>query len=446
MRIYIALILLFTLEIVKSQHSIKLSKDSYSLVIDNLSDLSNNRTILGITTVQLETDFQALGDLFDENWDLHVSQTLSSVPYTTDGTPFSAQQLGLKASNFCDSPNPLVITPGWTGTAERITSTSFTQIPNATPYYILGSEAQDSDKTANCPLATDLVNNDGSYLTSPQSHSFRIDAQLDFSEFYTNGGTIQPGKYVFNLSFELARDNVGTIATETFVLELEILPILQLNLLSSDQITFDFSDISKYNGGITKIAKTILEVSSNVNWDLYPVGTSLRNENGAGEYYWDTYAQYGSIGTTDIPLTALQIQQAPVNPVLKSGAVADVLDYSSSFVTPMTVNDTNNNIFVSSGYLPLVNEGIFGNSFFRAIAGSIDKDGFSHRVGPGSYLLPNPSISFDQSDYRYIISYRIVPGVPTLFIGSKPTNAMGGDNSSSGAFSMQVRYILKSDL
>lgn len=446
MRINFSLFLIIAFIKINGAHTIQLSKPSFSLTIDNLSDLGTDRTIFGITTVQIVSDFQALGG-GDPNWDLYLSQTLTDNDYSSDGTAFSAAQLKLRATNQCESA---AAHPGisfaYTGLADRITN-SFGSIPLASnPYYIIGSETADVNNfTTNCPSPANPFNSDGSYLTTPETHSIRIDAQLDFTEFHTGGRTIRPGKYIFNLSFVLERDNVGFIASAPFTLELEILPVLQLNLLSSDQIDFDFSDISNYQVGITKMARTILEVSSNVNWDLYPVGTSVKNESSTGQYYWDSYAQYTSSGTADIPLSALQIHQLPGNPVLRRDPAApDVLDYSNNFVTQMTVDDTNNNILVSRGFLPLTTEPIFGNCIFRAIAGSIDKSGTdTRRVGPGSYFIP--SSVWLKEDYRFIISYRIVPGVPSAFIGSNPSGAIGSNFGNAGNYTMQIRYILKAD-
>jgi hypothetical protein len=59
---------------------------------------------------------------------------------------------------------------------------------------------------------------------------------------------------------------------------------------------------------------------------------------------------------------------------------------------------------------------------------------------PGSFFLA-PTAS-EKEIYRYSISYRIVPGIPTFFVGSKPALS---EEATPGVYSMEVRYILRED-
>ena len=58
-------------------------------------------------------------------------------------------------------------------------------------------------------------------------------------------------------------------------------------------------------------------------------------------------------------------------------------------------------------------------------------------MGPGSYQIP-PNSDWD-AGYRYVIDYRLVPGLPVTFGGFMANYAC------PGAYTMQVKYILAED-
>ena len=86
--------------------------------------------------------------------------------------------------------------------------------------------------------------------------------------------------------------------------------------------------------GVAQYSATVLEVSSNVGWDLIGYGTSTRNEANANNPYWDNLTSYGTGGSVDIPLNALQINQVPANPFGGD-------DYSQAFSSTSVLSGPN---------------------------------------------------------------------------------------------------------
>ena len=180
---------------------------------------------------------------------------------------------------------------------------------------------------------------------------------------------------------------------------MDLQPILQLSMNTSDQIDFVFDDIADYYGGITKYGATILKVSSTVNWDLYAVGTS---NDGT---FWDNQMIYGAgtdpLATIQLPLELLELHQSEPN-VFAVGATGFRDDYSSAF-DPAPYTPGENNIYASASpyVLPAITEKyIQGHNLVTDFASG------------GSYLTQGAALS---SIYYYAIDYRIVPGLPATF-------------------------------
>ena len=216
---------------------------------------------------------------------------------------------------------------------------------------------------------------------------------------------------------------------------MDLQPILQLSMNTSDQIDFVFDDIADYYGGITKYGATILKVSSTVNWDLYAVGTSNTGVS------WDNQMVYGAgtdpLATTTLPISLLELHQSQANASVTGTGFRD--DYSSAFdPAPYTIGE--NNIYASATpYVlpPITEKYIQGNFNLAAFAAG------------GSYLTQGAALS---SIYYYAIDYRIVPGLPATFptAGSNaavPVSAaldfvVPGTYAHPGVYSMNVKYVL----
>lgn len=218
---------------------------------------------------------------------------------------------------------------------------------------------------------------------------------------------------------------------------MDLQPILQLNMSTSDQIDFVFDDIADYYGGIVKYGATILKVSSTVNWDLYAVGTS---NDGT---YWDNQMTYGAgtdpLATVSLPLELLELHQSQPN-ASSAGATGFEDDYAAAF-DPSPYTPGENNIYASATpyVLPAITEKfIQGHSLVTDFAAG------------GSYLTQGAALS---SIYYYAIDYRIVPGLPAIFPtaadNATPPNQLdlvtanvAGTYAQPGVYTMNVKYVL----
>tara|TARA_B110001452_G_scaffold83228_2_gene68084 strand:- start:1391 stop:2737 length:1347 start_codon:yes stop_codon:yes gene_type:complete len=434
---------LFSLCIIGFSQALTLSRSSKTITIDNLSDYLTDIEILGLTDLSVDVSF-GVGPP-TTNWDLAIiGGSVNASTYITHGNNLSQEDILFKAVNFCSSadafngafgaPANNIVTNTYQNLGNITWDASSTNPPSNPPFYIVGSQNTDLNLTTASCGAT-VVNVDGDANSSPQTHNFRIDLQIDLSAFRA-GGVINPGIYNFNILFQIFEDgNLVPRATAPFTLEVEILPILQLKTTTLDRIDFDFIEINNYINGITQFDKTILEVSSNVDWDLLAIGTSVRHQTLNTDYFWDDNAAYTSSGTEDIPLTALEIFQTPDNPATSVG----ISDYNTAFVFPPT-QANNNNISVLHGILSFGADAATGTILSRAIAGNLGTTGSpGDAAAPGSYFS-NPNLT--KNNYRYSITYRLTPGLPAQFQNGKP--AMTQD-AKSGYYSMQVRYVITED-
>lgn len=239
---------------------------------------------------------------------------------------------------------------------------------------------------------------------------------------------------------------------ENVTVTMELVPILQLNMNTPDQVNFVFDEISEYLGGITQYGATILTASSTVSWDLYASGTSSRHAANAANGYWDNPVVYGvapslAAGTgtagayVDLPLQLLELHQFPAGVNEGPGAGPD---YGTAFQTdPTAVVNGQNNIYVDvvSAYaLPAATE--------NWIAGH---NGATEFVSGGSYLTQGaPGLNADNGAYYFVIDYRIVPGLPAIFpyASSKAaaldlvTTEATGAYAHPGVYTMNVKYLM----
>ncbi len=226
---------------------------------------------------------------------------------------------------------------------------------------------------------------------------------------------------------------------------MDLQPVLQLDMSTSNQLEFVFDDISEYYSGITHYAATILKISSTVSWDLYAVGRS-NGTTAAG--MWDQQLDYGSNNPNaidQIPLSAVELRQSQANS--GDGAAAGAFsDYSQAFATTGAAN-AGNSLYVNGGAItpPSTND--------KYIAGHAGTSGTAGQdfIAGGSYLTQTGTTS----DYYYAIDYRILPDLPAIFPNA--ANAAGtafvdivtanaaGNYAEPGVYTMYVQYVLLED-
>lgn len=230
---------------------------------------------------------------------------------------------------------------------------------------------------------------------------------------------------------------------------MELVPILQLNMNTTDQVDFVFDDIADYVGGITKYGATILTVSSTVSWDLFASGTSNTHMTAPADRFWDAQVAYGAAsGIDELPLTALELHQFPSD--INNGVPATGGDYGAIFTptpNPQAATLGANNIYVSAGS-PYVAPPAVAAANNRYIAGG---DGLLSFVAGGSYLTETAvAATGDDDAYYFVIDYRIVPGLPAIFpfandgTTSEDLETVGaaGDYAQPGVYTMNVKYLL----
>ena len=220
---------------------------------------------------------------------------------------------------------------------------------------------------------------------------------------------------------------------------MDLQPILQLNMTTSDQIDFIFDDIRDYYGGIIKYAATILKVSSSVNWDLYAVGTSQT----AG--FWDQQVSYSNVvnvnSVNQIPLSLLELHQYEPNQY-DASAVGPQSDYSVAFSPANTPAVGVNSIYYSA--TPYTAPGV-AEKYIQGHSTTAVNCG----APGGSYLTANPPAG-TFSDYHFTIDYRILPGLPAI-LPNAGTNAGVSEAlvppayAEPGVYTMNVKYILLED-
>ena len=236
---------------------------------------------------------------------------------------------------------------------------------------------------------------------------------------------------------------------DNVTITMELVPILQLNMNTPDQVNFVFDEISEYLGGITQYGATILTASSTVSWDLFASGTSGAHSAAPADRFWDAQVAYGAAsGIVDLPLTALELHQFPGN--INNGVANPGGDYSAQFTpnpNPQAATLGANNIYVSAGSA-YVNPPIALLLNNRYIAGG---NGLTSFVSGGSYLTQTAVAATNDNDaYYFVIDYRIVPGLPAIFPFANTGTAsedlvtvgVAGDYAQPGVYTMNVKYLM----
>ena len=248
--------------------------------------------------------------------------------------------------------------------------------------------------------------------------------------------------------------DMNLLTTESDVtVTMDLQPVLELQMTTPDQINFTFNTINSYMAGITHYGATVLRVSSTVEWDLVAVGTSSDNEANQTEF-WDNPVQYSATTATKvptIPISALELQQTPPNPIASANT-----DYSVAYAQ----NPGSAAITTSANAVEVGNQSGGTSIAFqtnttdaRLIAGDLGAlfaGGVGAAVTPGSYLS-TVGQSYNPGDFKYTISYRIVPGLPAVFplrdaddAALAPSPA-ANQYAAPGVYTMEVRYVLTED-
>ncbi|MFY9310763.1 MAG: hypothetical protein WAQ28_17080 [Bacteroidia bacterium] len=229
-----------------------------------------------------------------------------------------------------------------------------------------------------------------------------------------------------------------TLEEKNTIIAMDFHPVLQLYISGSEDINFEFNEISEYQTGIVRYGATVLAVNATVNWDLYAVGFSS-----AGTV-WEQQIKYGAATDPNaeniLSLHALELHQNNANPSATGASPSVNADYSSPFTSSISVG--RNSIYTSSNpYIkPLATD--------KYIAGHASTSDF---ITGGSYLINNNSGSMGASgNFYYIIDYRIKPGLPPTFPNSG-TNSVSpvadgiitpGHYLQPGIYTCSVKYIL----
>lgn len=237
---------------------------------------------------------------------------------------------------------------------------------------------------------------------------------------------------------------------------MDMQPVLQLFMTTSNQVNFTFNTIESYMGGEIQYGATILKVSSSVNWDLYAVGTST------GGTYWDNQIIYGALGinaSTTIPLDVLELHQYPTNNTNgtfgSAGGGCTTGDYSPAFAPVSAVVPGQNNIYSNAN--PYTSPGA-ADKYIAGGLGTATGIPGTQNIG-GSYLTSSAITTGvpGASNYYYVIDYRILPGLPVTFPTdanddcTPDVNVIGSGGNAAftyyqpGVYTMDVKYVLLQD-
>jgi hypothetical protein len=279
--------------------------------------------------------------------------------------------------------------------------------------------------------------------------------------------------------------NAQILSEQNVTINVDLQPVLQLNLEGPTQHDFTFSEIRDYYGGITKYGANVLKVSSTVAFDLWAAGIS----QDANRHFDKTYSyQVGgneALGNNNLPLTAMELHQFPANPstglncgVANDGAPIGAYspnhDYSAPFVTVVEEGaqaDGNNSIYTPGNSTPYQQPdqvtAVTATNCIKYIAGG-DGAAATCSVPPGTYIN-NGGVTpvldrLSNAGYYYVMDYRLVPGLPTRFPMHLAANNVNSTEAgiaaaavsagleadatlfiNAGMYSMAIKYILAED-
>ena len=376
-----------------------------------------------------------------------LNSTITSTLYTASATQGAALGLAsvfVRAINSCQTPNQdygLGVPPCAAAADPTRICGSFNNPLAGGNNYIVGSSggaASDDGVLASTGACAVNINEQGNATANPITHRFRIDLQV------TPGvnPVVTPGFYRLQMNFVIRDDDqtVPILSVPAFF-DIEIEPILQMNLKSADQIDFSFNDMRDYATGVTKYGATAIELRSNMNWDFMTYATSIANETTAGGTpIWDVNMNYSATGgSNQVPLYVLELHQTPANPLASGAGV----DYSPAFpAPPFACSDNYIEVAHRAGAaIVFTLNPCNADQGDKTIAGNWEGGAGGTFMVPGMYApdLVVPVNEWTASNFRYVFDYRLVPGLPATFNGAIATFVR------PGSYSMQIRYFITED-
>ena len=254
--------------------------------------------------------------------------------------------------------------------------------------------------------------------------------------------------------------NGQILSEQNVTINMDLQPVLQLDLEGPEVIDFSFTTIDQYRNGITRYGANVLKVSASVSFDLWANGFSQGMNTGAEtNRYFDILGDYGAAaggGLNNIPCAALELHQFPQNPVVTAGTgcggaatAADAnMDYSAAFVDPSGAGTGNNAIYSAQGTNPyFAPDDATAATHDKYIAGAKAVTAGCQIVG-GTYLTQSldPSNATEagaitNDGYYFVMDYRIVPGLPARFPMSDPARMTNGTGTSGAAYTAAALTI-----
>ena len=247
--------------------------------------------------------------------------------------------------------------------------------------------------------------------------------------------------------------NGQILSEQNVTINMELQPVLQLDMEGPEVVDFSFTTIEQYRNGITRYGANVLKVSASVSFDLWANGFSQGMNTGAEtNRYFDILGNYTSTAVganSNIPCSALELHQFPQNPVVTAGtncgtngngATAN-MDYSAAFADPSGAGTGNNAIYSAQGDNPyFAPDDALAATHDKYIAGGKSTAAGCQVVG-GTYLQQtlDPASGTEAGaittdGYYFVMDYRIVPGLPARFPMSDPTRQANGAATSGAAY------------
>ena len=244
--------------------------------------------------------------------------------------------------------------------------------------------------------------------------------------------------------------NGQILSEQNVTINMDLQPVLQLDMEGPEVVDFSFTTIDQYRNGITRYGANVLKVSASVSFDLWANGFSQGMNTGAEtNRYFDILGDYGGSAANNIPCSALELHQFPQNPVVTAGtgcggnatAADGNMDYSAAFVDPSGAGTGNNAIYSAQGSNPyFAPDDATAATHDKYIAGGKSTTVGCQIVG-GTYLQQtlDPANATEagaitNDGYYFVMDYRIVPGLPARFPMSNPTRQTNGLATSGAAY------------
>jgi len=292
--------------------------------------------------------------------------------------------------------------------------------------------------------------------------------------------------------------NAQILSEQNVTINMDLQPVLQLELEGPQVIDFNFTEIRDYRDGITRYGANILKASASVSFDLWASGFSQGlNSCTTPAMCWDVLAAYGNGGansTTNLPMSVLEIHQLPANPSVaasvangtfcgSSGAIvaSSDMDYSEDFQNIDGAGIGNNGAFFNVNGNPyFAPDDVAAGEHDKYIAGGKGLANGCQQAG-GTWLQGTVNTdgantaenqAFTGNGYYFVLDYRLAPGLPAIFpmassVGARVGNATSptqaavtaaandfdfldqvnhpGSYVQGGSYQMNIKYIMVED-